>query len=491
MAPALVVMAAGIGSRYGGLKQIDPVGPCGEPIVAYSIYDALRAGFGKVVFVIKEEIAEAFREKIGRQVEKRVETEYVCQRLDDLPPGFAVPDGRRKPWGTAHAVYAARHAVNEPFAVINADDFYGWSSYRLLAAELGRMGDGPAGEYCLIGYMLAKTLTEHGRVARGICRVGGDGYLIEVREHTRIERRDGRIIGTADGETWEAAAFVDATGSAGPMGSCSRYGNGCAMCMFRCPSFGPRQGLSRLAGAREHAVIGQRPEPGVFSGSCDLVKSSLDSAIIGTLEQRGVVVVPLPEELVNRSKLATKACQQYALGPYAENLVILDNGYAKMMTPYMPLDDLRKIPGFERARYAEPLAGGRGNSIRYTSIAERDLSLRVAGVENLFCCGEKSGPYVGHTEAIATGALAGRNAAARAAGKSPLVLTRNTAVGDFIAMAVDDLSAAGGFPRTLTFAGAAFFERMKERGLYTTDRVEIAARVRSEGLEGVFERPVA
>ena len=202
MTPTLVVMAAGIGSRYGGLKQIDPIGPRGEPIIAYSIYDALRAGFGKVVFVINEEIAGVFRGKIGRHVEKRVETRYVCQRLDDLPPGFTMPEGRRKPWGTAHAVYAARRAISEPFAVINADDFYGPSSYRLLANELGRMGDGRAREFCLIGYVLAKTLTEHGHVARGICRVGGDGFLIEVREHTRIERHGGRIVSTEDGETW-------------------------------------------------------------------------------------------------------------------------------------------------------------------------------------------------------------------------------------------------------------------------------------------------
>ena len=131
--------------------------------------------------MIKEEIAAAFRKKIGRHAEGRIETKYVCQHLDDLPPGFPVPDGRQKPWGTAHAVYAARRAVSEPFAVINADDFYGPSSYRLLAAELDRIRDGQADEYCLVGYVLAKTLTEHGHVARGICRVGGDGYLLESR----------------------------------------------------------------------------------------------------------------------------------------------------------------------------------------------------------------------------------------------------------------------------------------------------------------------
>ncbi|MGE5542892.1 MAG: FAD-dependent oxidoreductase [Bacillota bacterium] len=297
-------------------------------------------------------------------------------------------------------------------------------------------------------------------------------------------------VGTADGETWAAGAFVDATGSSGPMGSCMKNGNGCAMCMFRCPSFGPRQGISRLAGARETALQGQRPAPGVFSGSCDLMKGSLSEEIVSKLDRYGAVVVPLPPELVNASKLSSKACQQYALPEFAENLILLDNGCVKLMTPYMPIETLRQIPGFEYARYAEPLSGGKGNSIRYVAIAARDSTLRVDGLANLFCCGEKSGPYVGHTEAIVTGALAGRNAAATAAGLQPLELSRNTAIGDFIAIAGDESRDTGGFARTLTFAGASFFERMKQRGLYTIDKQAIRQRVRQDGLEGIFERPV-
>ncbi|MGE5599380.1 MAG: sugar phosphate nucleotidyltransferase [Bacteroidota bacterium] len=200
MRPTLVVMAAGMGSRYGGLKQIDPVGPRGEIILDYSLYDARRAGFGKVVFVVKEETAELFRATIGRRVEGHLETAYVCQRLDDLPAGFAAPEGREKPWGTAHAVYAARAEVSGTFAVINADDFYGPSSYRLLAAHLDRIME-ESHEYCLVGYVLANTLTENGSVSRGVCRVDEDGYLREIREHTRIERRDGRIVSAPDGGT--------------------------------------------------------------------------------------------------------------------------------------------------------------------------------------------------------------------------------------------------------------------------------------------------
>jgi hypothetical protein len=306
----------------------------------------------------------------------------------------------------------------------------------------------------------------------------------------RVEGDTVLSVGTADGETWEAGAFVDATGSAGPMGSCTKHGNGCAMCMFRCPSFGPRQGVTKLAGAREIALEGPRPAPGVFSGSCDLIKTSLSREIVSKLDRDGVAVVPLPRSFINKSKLSSKACQQYALDAYAENLVVLDNGHAKIMTPYFPLEHLRQVPGFECARYAEPLAGGKGNSVRYLSIAERDDTLKVIGLANLFCCGEKCGPYVGHTEAILTGAVAGRNAAAAAAGAGLLRLTRNTVTGDLIAVALDERPSAARFSSTLTFAGGAFFEMKKERVLYTTDARLIRSRVRSEGLEGVFGRPV-
>ncbi|MGD0800336.1 MAG: sugar phosphate nucleotidyltransferase [Terracidiphilus sp.] len=182
--PTLLVLAAGMGSRYGGLKQIEPVGPSGETIIDYSIYDALRAGFGKLVFVIRKEIEEPFKEIVGRRFEKRVAVDYVFQELDKLPPEFSVPAGRTKPWGTTHAILMAAGAINEPFAVINADDFYGAEGYRELARQL----QSGATDYAMVGFVLRNTLSDFGSVARGVCQVSGDGFLQGVVELTKIER---------------------------------------------------------------------------------------------------------------------------------------------------------------------------------------------------------------------------------------------------------------------------------------------------------------
>jgi len=167
-----------MGSRYGGLKQIDPVGPNGETIIDYSIHDALRAGFGKLVFVIRRDIEQPFREIVGARFEKHAAVEYVFQQLDDLPTGFSVPAGRQKPWGTGQAILAAEGAIREPFAVINADDFYGAHSFQQLAERL--QSDGP--DYAMVGFVLRNTLSEFGSVARGVCRITGDGYLQSVTE---------------------------------------------------------------------------------------------------------------------------------------------------------------------------------------------------------------------------------------------------------------------------------------------------------------------
>jgi hypothetical protein len=202
-APSLIILAAGIGSRYGGLKQIEPVGPSGELIVDYSVYDALQAGFGRVVFVISEAIEATFRERVGRRIERQCEVVYVFQRLQDLPPGFALPPGRKKPWGTAHATLSCRDAVSGPFAVINADDFYGRSAYQALGQHLQNLQrrEGEV-DYCLVGYLLENTLSEHGHVARGVCDVSPDGYLAGIRELTRIEKLGPAARYTEDGETW-------------------------------------------------------------------------------------------------------------------------------------------------------------------------------------------------------------------------------------------------------------------------------------------------
>ncbi len=199
----LVIMAAGMGSRYGGLKQIDPVGPNGEMIIDYSIYDALKAGFGKIVFIIRRELEDSFREKIGRKIEQIVDVEYVYQDVNDIPEGFTVPKDRAKPWGTAHAILSCKKVVDSSFAVINADDYYGASSYKALSAFLNEPKDAIGmHQYCMVGYILEKTLTDYGRVARGVCKVDDGGNLIEITERTRIEKFGKLSKYLDDNEKW-------------------------------------------------------------------------------------------------------------------------------------------------------------------------------------------------------------------------------------------------------------------------------------------------
>jgi hypothetical protein len=181
--PALLVLAAGMGTRYGGLKQIDPVGPGGETIIDYSIYDALRAGFGKVVFVIRKDIEQAFKQAVGARFERHIAVEYVFQELDKLPLGFSVPAGRTRPWGTLHAVLMATEAIDEPFAVINADDFYGAEGYRMLAHYL----QSGTANYAMVGFVLRNTLSDFGSVSRGVCRVDDNCFLQGIVELTNIE----------------------------------------------------------------------------------------------------------------------------------------------------------------------------------------------------------------------------------------------------------------------------------------------------------------
>jgi NDP-sugar pyrophosphorylase family protein len=200
---ALIVMAAGIGSRYGGLKQMDPVGPGGEKIIDYSVYDAKRAGFGQVVFVIRKEMEEDFREHIGRRIEQQIETRYVYQELEPLPEGFTVPEGRVKPWGTGQAVAACREAVRTPFAVINADDFYGPSAFQVLGDFLQTVREKEGvHEYGLVGYILGNTLSEYGHVSRGVCDVAPEDTLREIHERVKIQKFEDAIRHTEDGQTW-------------------------------------------------------------------------------------------------------------------------------------------------------------------------------------------------------------------------------------------------------------------------------------------------
>jgi hypothetical protein len=197
MKPTLLVLAAGMGSRYGGLKQIDPMGPAGETVLDYSVYDAIRAGFGRVIFVIREDFAEAFQQGIGSRFADRIQVDYAFQKLDDLPSGFSVPASRAKPWGTGHAIRAARHLITGPFAVINADDLYGSDSYVKAANFLTQpTQESGKSQYAMVGYPLLNTLSDHGDVNRGICSIDPAGLLTGVEEYLKIERaQDGQIWG--------------------------------------------------------------------------------------------------------------------------------------------------------------------------------------------------------------------------------------------------------------------------------------------------------
>lgn len=208
MKPTLLILAAGMGSRYGGLKQLDAMGPSGEVVLDYSVFDAIRAGFGKVVFVIRRDFEELFRTQIGSKFEGRIAVDYAFQDLNDLPAGFSVPEGRTKPWGTAHALLAAANVVNEPFLMINADDFYGQDAYKKIAADLvqPRPSDGKS-HWSMVGFYLKNTLSEHGSVSRGVCKRDANGMLATVTEMTKIFKH-----GSAAENREVEGAYVPLTG---------------------------------------------------------------------------------------------------------------------------------------------------------------------------------------------------------------------------------------------------------------------------------------
>ncbi|MEJ8735556.1 MULTISPECIES: sugar phosphate nucleotidyltransferase [Mediterraneibacter] len=201
--PVLIIMAAGMGSRYGGLKQIDPIDKEGHIIMDFSLFDAKRAGFEKVIFIIKKENEEDFKEAVGKRIEQVMDVSYVYQDLFHLPQGYHVPQGRVKPWGTAHAVLSAYEEVDGPFAVINADDYYGQHAFEKIYKFLTTHEDGEKYSYTMVGYRLKNTMTDNGHVARGICELNEDQELVEINERTRIEKREGQIAYSEDdGKTW-------------------------------------------------------------------------------------------------------------------------------------------------------------------------------------------------------------------------------------------------------------------------------------------------
>ncbi len=194
MAPALLILAAGMGSRYGGMKQLDRIGPSGETIMDYSVYDAIRSGFGKVVFVIRKSFEKAFREQVADKLKGKIKVEIAFQELSDLPNGYRCPDGREKPWGTGHAIWVARDLIRENFAVINADDFYGRGAISLMADHLLSQKPGEKGKYSMVGYRLENTLSDHGHVSRGVCQVDPRGMLLNVEEFKALEQDSNGFI---------------------------------------------------------------------------------------------------------------------------------------------------------------------------------------------------------------------------------------------------------------------------------------------------------
>ena len=346
-------------------------------------------------------------------------------------------------------------------------------------------------DVALVEPEVRRLLIELGVELRLMCRAVD--VVTEKREDGAVRIRSVtavRLNHDGEYETVEidGDVFVETTGSTGPMGNCTKYGNGCSMCVLRCPAFGPRVSLTERAGCYD--VHGERlnGRPGAFSGSCKLEKRTLSPKLQKKLDKEGFAVVPLPPEMVNKDKLSQKVCQQYALDPFAENIILIDTGHAKLMTSYFNLADLRKVEGFENARFVDPYAGGKGNSIRYMSVGLRDEYLKADEIENLFLGGEKSGFFVGHTEAITTGSLAGYNASRMADGKPLLELPEELAVGDIISFANFMLGQEDGYKKRLTFAGGTYFQRMKDRQLYTTDVKTIRRRVEAQGLTGIYNR---
>ncbi|WP_425446440.1 FAD-dependent oxidoreductase [Dethiothermospora halolimnae] len=285
-------------------------------------------------------------------------------------------------------------------------------------------------------------------------------------------------------------SFIETTGSTGPISNCYKYGNGCVMCVLRCPTYGGRVSITEKLGIKD--MVGKRKDGtyGSFSGSIKILKKTLSDDLQKKLNKDGVLIVPLPKKEINSKKLDIKVCRQYAIDDFSKNIIVIDTGEGKVMAPFYPLDKLRKIKGFERVRFKDPYSAGIGNSIRHFSAAPRDDFMKVIGVDNLFVAGEKSGFYIGHTEAITTGYLAGYNGVRKSIGTSLLKLPSTTVIGDMISYSNKIMNGKDGDKMKFTFAGADYFERMKSRGLYTTDKEELYQRIRNVGLIDVFDNKI-
>lgn len=336
-------------------------------------------------------------------------------------------------------------------------------------------------------YDIAKTPAE---VLKYLITIGVEIVYESRVTEVKMDNQTIRSVKDQKGRVFSGDSFIDATGTAGPMNNCGKYGNGCAMCVLRCPSFGGRVSLTGLTGTEEMVGRKANGSVGAMSGSCKLYKESLSQEIQEELNSKGVAIIKVPEELIE-DHLGEKACQQYALDAFKENVILLDTGHAKLMTPFYNLERLKRIPGFENARYEDPYSGGMGNSMRYFAMAPRENSLKVTGVDNLFCAGEKAGLLVGHTEAMVTGVLAGHNSVRNALKMELLVLPLELSVGDAISYVKEAMQTEDGMSKKYTFSGSVYFERMKGRNLYTTNTDEIRDRVEKAGLSDIFQKKLA
>lgn len=324
-------------------------------------------------------------------------------------------------------------------------------------------------------------------VRRKLEELGIEVMFYTTAKNVEFENQKIKSILLDDGSKLTADCFIETTGSTGPVNYCAKYGNGCAMCILRCPTFGGRVSISQKCGIKD--MMGRRLDGnyGSFSGSIKINKETLSKEIRDKLNKDGVVIIPLSPEERNSEKLNIKICQHYALDAYAENIILLDTGHAKLMAPFYPIEKLRKVKGFENARFEDPYSAGVANSIRHLSAAPRENTMKVKGIENLFVAGEKSGFLVGHTEAIVTGYLAGHNSVRYSLDTDLLEIPDSLAIGDFISFSNKKMYEKDGDKLKFTFAGSVYFERMKEKNLYTLDQRELYRRIDRAGLIDIYD----
>lgn len=324
---------------------------------------------------------------------------------------------------------------------------------------------------------------------KGALEKKGVKILLQSRAKDVVKRNKKiEAVITDKGDEIRGSVFVETTGSAGPQANCTKYGHGCAMCILRCPSFGGRVSIGEKLGIKERKLIGPGGKHGRISGACSFLKESITKSLVDQINRYGKLEVPLPKAFIQKDEnLKRKSCPQYDDTAFKENLIFLDNGHAKLMTPFIPLEKIRQIAGFENAIYADPYSGSIGNSIRYLSIAPTDIYLKTKGIENLFCAGEKIGPVAGHTEAIITGVIAGNNAVLLSKKKKLFCPPVSTAVGDFICYVNHFLEKENGITEIFTFSGSIYFERMKTLNLYKKHKDQIRKKIRNLGLKGIFK----